>query len=69
VSVSVDQVVRAGAVVSGSATFSDGVTAQWSIDQMGRLALDAAQPGYRPAPEDIDSFQNQLQQALQSQGF
>ena len=39
VSVELDRVTKAGSVVSGSVTFSDGVTATWSIDNFGRLAL------------------------------
>jgi hypothetical protein len=67
--VDVDSVTRPGAVVSGEVTFSDGVTAKWSIDQMGRLGLDPSQPGYRPSPEDIQAFQSELQTALQSKGL
>ena len=45
VSVSVDQLTRAGAVVSGKVTFSDGNKADWYIDQTGRLGL-APQNGW-----------------------
>lgn len=65
----VDKVTRPGAVVSGNVTFSDGVTANWSIDQMGRLGLDPSQPDYRPSQEDIQAFQTELQSAMQKQGF
>src|SRR5690242_1416185 len=39
VSVKVDQLARPGALVSGSVTFSDGNSATWYLDQLGRLGL------------------------------
>ena len=69
VSVKVDTVTRPGAVVSGKVTFSDGNSADWYLDQMGRLGLVPGQQGYRPSPADVQSFQEQLQQELQSYGF
>jgi hypothetical protein len=69
VSVKVDSVTRPGAVVSGKVTFSDGNSADWYLDQMGRLGLVPGQQGYRPSPTDLQSFQEQLQQELQSLGF
>src|SRR5262245_32539222 len=36
-SVSVDQLARPGAMVSGKVTFSDGKSADWYFDQAGRL--------------------------------
>jgi len=67
--VEVDQVVRPGYVISGNVTFSDGVKAQWYIDQMGRMGLNPAQEGYQPSASDIQQFQQQLQTHLQKQGF
>lgn len=69
VSVDVDSITRPGAVISGSVTFSDGVTAQWQLDQMGRLGLSGTREGYRPSDEDIQAFQMELQSALQSKGL
>lgn len=69
VSVAVDQLARAGAVVSGKVTFSDGQKAEWYFDQTGRLALAAQQPGYRPSPGDIQQFQAILDQELSKMGF
>ena len=69
VTVDVDRVMRPGAVVSGSVTFSDGVQANWQIDQMGRLGIVPPKEGYQPPAEDIQEFQMQLQQVLQKQGF
>ena len=39
VSVSVDQLTRPGAIASGKVTFSDGQTADWYLDQTGRLGV------------------------------
>ena len=70
VRVSVDRVVQAGALASGTVTFSDGVTAKWMLDQMGRLGLSSvSKPGYRPSPEDVQAFQVELQNQLASRGY
>ena len=67
--VTVDQIARPGALVSGKVTFSDGQNAEWSLDQMGRLALAAQQKGYRPSQEDVQAFQQALQNELAKMGF
>jgi len=69
VSVTMDQLTRPGAVVSGGVTFSDGQKATWYLDEMGRLGLVPAQPGYKPAPEDIQAFQRALQTEMQKMGY
>jgi hypothetical protein len=69
VSLSIDQIAIPGTMVSGKATFSDGKTANWYLDQMGRLGLRAPEPGYQPPPADIPTFQRELQRLLQKQGF
>jgi len=69
VSVEVDRVVKAGAVASGSVTFSDGVSGSWMIDQFGRLALDTGKAGYRPEEQDVRAFQEKLRSALETRGF
>lgn len=69
VRVSVDKVARPDALVSGSVSFSDGVSAQWFLDQMGRLSLNAATPGYRPSDEDLQTFQLELRQAIEKSGM
>ena len=59
-----------GAVASGSVTFSDGVTGKWIVDQYGRPGFtEVSQPGYRPSPEDGQSFMQQLDAALRQKGF
>ncbi|HTL67612.1 MAG TPA: hypothetical protein VL200_08115 [Lacunisphaera sp.] len=69
VSLDMDRIVRPGAVVSGSVTFSDGVTAKWALDQYGRLMLDSSQKGYQPSQADVLAFQKLLQQQLQRHGY
>jgi hypothetical protein len=69
VSVKVDAVTQPGTLVSGTVTFSDGISAGWHLDQMGRLGMAPKQPGYRPSPEDIEEFQLELQTELAKLGF
>lgn len=69
VSVSIDQIARPNAMISGKATFSDGQKAEWSIDTMGRLSLDPATPGYRPSEQDVMDFQMELQKLARQQGI
>jgi hypothetical protein len=69
VAVELDRVMKPGSLVSGTVSFSDGVNASWSLDQFGRLALDAGQPGYSPSEEDLAVFQEELRAALQKRGF
>jgi len=69
VSVTVDQLARPGALVSGNVTFSDGNSAQWYLDQMGRLGVVAKQQGYRPSQTDLAAFQTELQSQLAKLGY
>lgn len=69
VSVTLDQIVVPGAICSGNATFSDGVTGRWMIDQQGRLGLDTSKPGYRPSREDLQAFQVQLRALIEQRGY
>lgn len=69
VSVSVDQVTRPGAVVSGRVTFTDGKSAAWYLDQHGRLGLAPDEKGYKPAQADLMTFQAELQNELAKLGF
>ena len=69
VSVGVDQIARPGAVVSGKVTFSDGQTADWYLDQSGRLAVVPKQQGYKPSAADVQQFQAALQNELMRMGF
>ncbi len=59
-----------GAIASGKVTFSDGVTGKWIIDHQGRPGFtEVSQPGYRPTPEDAQSFMRQLEAELQRKGL
>jgi hypothetical protein len=69
VKVDVDRLMKPGALVSGTVTFSDGVKAQWSLDQSGRLGLAGVKPGYRPSQPDVQEFQLALQKELAKQGY
>ena len=69
VSVTVDQLARPGAVVSGKVTFSDGKQADWYIDQTGRLGLVPQQAGYRPPAADVPQFQAALEAELARMGL
>jgi hypothetical protein len=69
VSVTVDQLTRPGALVSGKAKFTDGKTAEWFLDQSGRLGLAPAEKGYKPPAADLQEFQIALQNELQKIGY
>lgn len=69
VSVTVDQLARPGAMVSGSVTFSDGKRAAWYVDETGRLSVAAVESGYRPSPADMQEFQMALERELARAGF
>ena len=69
VQVRLDQIMRPGSIVSGGVTFSDGVTANWYLDQTGRFGLVPPTPGYRPTKEDLSEFQVILEQELAKQGL
>jgi hypothetical protein len=68
-SVTVDAVMKPGAMVSGKATFSDGQTAEWYLDQMGRFGLVPAVEGYRPPQSDVAEVQVLLDRELAKLGY
>jgi len=69
VSVTVDQLARPGALVSGKVKFTDGKTAEWILDQAGRLAVVPGEKGYKPSGAHVQEFQIALQQELQKLGM
>lgn len=69
VCVEVDNIMRPGALVSGRVTFSDGVTADWSLDRMGRFGMLPSQEGYKPTKEDLAEFRKGLEEILARQGY
>jgi hypothetical protein len=69
VTVTVDQLTRAGTMISGKVTFSDGELADWYLDQTGRLGLTPRKADYRPPQGDVMIFQTKLQAAMATSGF
>jgi len=69
VSVSVAEIARPGAIVSGQVTFSDGQQAEWHLDQMGRLGVVPQKQGYKPSAADLRKFQMALDQEMAKLGF
>jgi hypothetical protein len=69
VSVSVDQITRPGAIISGKVNLSDGQTADWHLDQTGRIAFVPKQQGYKPSQADVQDFQIALQQEVAKLGY
>jgi len=69
VSVTVDQIARPGAIVSGKVAFSDGQQADWHLDQTGRLGVVPKQAGYKPSAADVQQFQLALQQEVAKLGY
>ena len=69
VSVTVDQLTRPGALVSGKVKFSDGATADWYLDQTGRLGVVPQQQGYKPSALDVQEFQMALEREMVKLGF
>ncbi len=60
--VTVSPIQRPGFVATGSVTFGSGVTADWLLDQTGRLGLDNASG--QPDEQDIREFQQELKKAF-----
>ena len=69
VSLSVDQLTRPGALVSGKVTFSDGINADWYLDQTGRLGVVPQQQGYKPSAADVQQFQLALEREMTKLGL
>ena len=69
VNVSVDQIAKPGAIVSGKVTFSDGQIADWYLDQTGRLRVVPKQAGYKPSAVDVQDFQTALQSEIAKLGL
>lgn len=70
VTVDVDAIMRPGSLVSGTVQFSDGVSLGWQLSATGQLGLiPGDDPEYRPSPEDVQSFQSQLEEVLRQKGY
>ena len=57
--VELSKIARPGTAASGTVKFGSGVTAEWVVDQFGRLGLDKASG--KPDEQDIREFQVELQ--------
>ena len=57
--VELSKIARPGTAASGTVTFGSGITAEWVVDQFGRLGLDNASG--KPDQQDIQEFQLELQ--------
>lgn len=60
--VEISKLMRPGAVASGSVKFASGASAEWVVDQTGRLGLN--NPVGEPTEDDIKEFQKELQKAF-----
>ena len=69
VAVTVDQITKPGAIISGKVNFSDGQIADWYLDQTGRLGLVPKVQGYKPTADDVKDFQLALQQEVAKLGY
>ena len=61
--VEISKLAMPGYALNGNVKFGSGVTADWYLDQMGRLALDKVEGG-KPNEKDIEEFQMELRKAL-----
>ncbi len=65
--VTVSKVARPDAAVSGTVEFASGAKGQWFVDHMGRLAVSPEEGSSKPTEEDIQEFQEELQNTLRGQ--
>ena len=61
--VTVSPIQRPGFHATGTVSFGSGVTAEWLLDQTGRLGLDNVNGG-KPDQQDIIEFQEELKKAF-----
>ncbi len=66
--VTVSNVARPGAAMSGSVEFSSGAKAEWFLGNDGRLGLQPEAGSEKPTEEDIQEFQEELQKKIQGGG-
>lgn len=60
--VEISKLARPGAVLSGSVKFASGASAEWVLDQFGRLMFEKANG--KPTKNDLMEFQMELQKKL-----
>ena len=67
--VTMDALLRPGAIISGKVDFGGGHTAAWWLDQMGRLGMDASDPTFKPSDAQMLTFQSELRLLIQRNGL
>jgi len=67
--VSIDALLRPGAIISGKVDFGGGHVASWWLDQMGRLGMDPIADGFRPSEAQVLAFQEELRAVVQKSGL
>ena len=61
--VELSKLARPGMMLSGTVTFPSGSSAEWYVDQMGRLGLENLK-GEKPTAVDIQAFQIELDRVV-----
>lgn len=61
-SVEVSPLTRPGAIKHGSVEFGSGASAEWILDQMGRVGLEKSNG--KPTETDLEEFQEELKKNL-----
>ncbi len=69
VTVTISELQRPGMMASGNVTFANGQVAEWYLDQMGQLGMNPTDPGFRPSPQQMLAFQQELQRVAQQKGM
>jgi len=65
--VELNKLVKPGMLACGSVQFGSGASANWFVDQYGRLGLDKATG--KPDQKDVEEFQAELQKIFAQQGL
>ena len=66
-SVTLDELMLPGTLISGKVQFASGTKGGWQIDQMGRFAWNSLEG--QPTPEELQAFQFELTQILSRGGM
>ncbi|MCB1236747.1 MAG: hypothetical protein KDM91_16900 [Verrucomicrobiae bacterium] len=69
VTVTISELQRPGAILSGRVTFAGGQTADWWVDQFGRLGLNPTDAEYKPSEDEMRAFQSELSRQARKRGF
>lgn len=61
--VELSRLTRPGALAHGTVNFASGATAEWLVDELGRLGLDKVSG--QPTENDLVEFQNELRKLFE----